>query len=104
MKRSFNSVILGVLGVFLSNSMAFATSASSVLVFDNQLMKIGQDLTSGRLPTALAMIALGVGCMMHLLGKENQIIHTLANVVIVMGLLVAVPSVLGAFNLYSVTF
>lgn len=88
--------------IFL-NQHAWATTSSSVLVYSDHLMRIATDLTTGKLPSALAIIALGVGCVMHFLGKDQQIIHLLANVVIVLGLLVMAPSVLSTLGLYSAT-
>ena len=84
-------------------SLAFATTSSSVLVYSNHLYKIGVDLTTGKLPSALALIALGVGGIMHLLGKDQQVVHLIANVVMVLGVLVAAPAILSAFGLFSVT-
>ena len=101
--RTQKITLAAIAGSFLMASNAFATTSSSVLVYSNQLMRIATDLTTGKLPSALAIIALGVGCIMHFLGKEQQIVHLLANIVIVLGLLVMAPSVLTSLGLYSAT-
>ncbi len=102
-KRSKKTFILTMAASWLISGQAWATTSSSVLVYSDQLMRIATDLTTGKLPSALAIIALGVGCVMHFLGKDQQIIHLLANVVIVLGLLVMAPSVLSTLGLYSAT-
>ena len=101
--RFIQSIVLALAGSLFMASNAFATTSSSVLVYSDQLMRIATDLTTGKLPSSLAIIALGVGCVMHFLGKDQQIIHLLANVVIVLGLLVMAPSVLTTLGLYSAT-
>ncbi len=100
-KSLLKTVVLAMAGSCFAVTNAFATTSSSVLLYSNQLMSIAMDLTTGKLPSALAIISLGVGCVMHFLGKDQQMVHLLANVVIVLGLLVMAPSILMSLGLYS---
>ena len=94
------SVLAG--GVILLESNACATTNSQILVMSSQLYKIAQDLTSGMLPTAVLLIAIGMWGMVSAFGKGlGDGIHQLTNIIAVGGIVFFASSLLTNAAMFS---
>ena len=73
-------VLLGGMTLFASNAMA--TQSSTILTMSNNLYAIARDLTTGMLPTAILLIAIGLWGIVQAFGKHvGEGIHQLTNII-----------------------
>ena len=78
----------------LTVSNVFASTSSQILVMSSQLMTIANDLTSGALPTAVLLIAIGMWGIVNVFGKGlGDGIHQLANIIAVGGIVVGAAGI-----------
>ena len=101
-----NSQALMVLGaILLMADNAHASTASQVLVFSNNLYAIANDLTSGIIPTTIALFAIGIWGFTHMMGKNlGEGLNVLLNIVAVVSGVVLAKQMLTSLGLFSVTF
>ncbi len=103
-KRLFQRAVHVLMGLVFFAPYAHATTSATVLTFSNQLVSIANDLTTGAIPTTVAMLAL-CGCLyLNFTGKGHDFMHGLINVAIVASLLIGAKNVLAALGLYSALF
>ncbi len=94
--------VLSMLMVFLSGN-AFATTSSQILVMSKQLYQIAQDLTTGMLPTAVLLIAIGMWGIVNAFGKGiGDGLHQLTNIIAVGGIVFFASSLLVNAAMFSV--
>ena len=92
--------LMGVMMLFTSN--AFATQSSSILVMSNNLYTIAKDLTTGMLPTAILLIAIGLWGAVHAFGKQvGDGIHQLTNIIAVGSIMFYAAALLTNASLFS---
>ena len=97
-----------VMSIFLSlmvmlSTKALATTDSQILVMSKQLYQIAQDLTSGVLPTAILLIAIGMWGIVNAFGKGiGDGIHQLTNIIAVGGIVFFASSLLIKSAMFSV--
>ena len=93
--------ILSGLMIFLVGS-AHATTSSQILIMSNQLYQIAQDLTTGILPTAILLIAIGMWGIVNAFGKGiGDGIHQLTNIIAVGGIVFFASSLLVKAAMFS---
>lgn len=81
---------------------ASATTSSQILVMSNQLYQIAQDLTTGMLPTAILLIAIGMWGLVNAFGKNvGDGIHQLTNIIAVGGIVFFASSLLVHAAMFS---
>jgi len=94
------SVFSGLTLIFASN--AFATTSSQILVMSKQLYQIAQDLTTGMLPTAILLIAIGMWGIVNAFGKGiGDGLHQLTNIIAVGGVVFFAASLLANATMFS---
>jgi len=94
------SVLLGMMILFVGN--ASATSSSQILVMSKQLYQIAQDLTTGMLPTAILLIAIGMWGIVNAFGKSiGDGLHQLTNIIAVGGIVFFAASLLANATMFS---
>ena len=95
------SSLTGFMILFGQNS--FATTSSQILVMSNQLYQIAKDLTTGMLPTAILLIAIGLWGIVNAFGKTiGDGLHQLTNIIAVGGIVFFASSLLVNAALFSV--
>jgi hypothetical protein len=95
------SVLLGLMIFFVGN--ASATTSSQILVMSKQLYQIAQDLTTGMLPTAILLIAIGFWGIVNAFGKGiGDGLHQLTNIIAVGGIVFFAASLLANATMFSV--
>ena len=88
--------------MILIASNAFATTSSQILVMSKQLYQIAQDLTTGILPTAVLLIAIGMWGIVNAFGKGiGDGIHQLTNIIAVGGVVFFAASLLANATMFS---
>jgi uncharacterized membrane protein YGL010W len=94
-------LLLPGLMILLAND-ASATSSSQILVMSNQLYQIAQDLTTGKLPTAILLIAIGMWGVVNVFGKGiGDGLHQLTNIIAVGGIIFFASSLLINASMFS---
>ena len=94
-------VLSGLMILFVGN--AFATTSSQILVMSNQLYQIAKDLTTGMLPTAILLIAIGMWGIVNAFGKSiGDGLHQLTNIIAVGGIVFFAASLLANATMFSV--
>ncbi len=94
------SILSGLMILFVGN--ASATTNSQILVMSKQLYQIAQDLTTGMLPTAILLIAIGMWGVVNAFGKGvGDGIHQLTNIIAVGGIVFFASSLLANATLFS---
>ena len=94
------SVLSGMMILFVGN--ASATSSSQILVMSKQLYQIAQDLTTGMLPTAILLIAIGMWGIVNAFGKSiGDGLHQLTNIIAVGGIVFFAASLLANATMFS---
>jgi hypothetical protein len=94
------SVLSGLMILFVGN--AFATTSSQILVMSNQLYQIAKDLTTGMLPTAILLIAIGLWGIANAFGKNiGDGLHQLTNIIAVGGIVFFASSLLVNAAMFS---
>ena len=95
------SVLSGLMILFVGN--ASATTSSQILVMSRQLYQIAQDLTTGMLPTAILLIAIGFWGIVNAFGKGiGDGLHQLTNIIAVGGIVFFAASLLANATMFSV--
>ena len=95
------SFLSGLMIFFVGN--ASATTSSQILVMSRQLYKIAQDLTTGMLPTAILLIAIGFWGIVNAFGKGiGDGLHQLTNIIAVGGIVFFAASLLANATMFSV--
>ena len=93
-------VVSGLMILFAGN--ASATTSSQILVMSNQLYQIAKDLTSGILPTAILLIAIGFWGIVNAFGKNiGDGLHQLTNIIAVGGIVFFASSLLVNAAMFS---
>ena len=86
----------------LSVSNANATTSSQILVMSKQLYQIGQELTTGMLPTAILLIAIGFWGIVNAFGKSiGDGLHQLTNIIAVGGIVFWAASLLTNASMFT---
>jgi hypothetical protein len=94
-------VLSGLMILFVGN--ASATTSSQILVMSKQLYQIAQDLTTGMLPTAILLIAIGFWGIVNAFGKSiGDGLHQLTNIIAVGGIVFFAASLLANATMFSV--
>ena len=94
------TILTGLMILF--NSNASATTSSQILVMSNQLYQIAKDLTTGMLPTAILLIAIGLWGLANAFGKNiGEGIHGLTNIIAVGGVVFFASSLLVNAAMFS---
>ena len=94
-------VLSGLMILFVGN--ASATTSSQILVMSRQLYQIAQDLTTGMLPTAILLIAIGFWGIVNAFGKGiGDGLHQLTNIIAVGGIVFFAASLLANATMFSV--
>ena len=94
-------VLSGLMIFFVGN--ASATTSSQILVMSKQLYQIAQDLTTGMLPTAILLIAIGFWGIVNAFGKGiGDGLHQLTNIIAVGGIVFFAASLLANATMFSV--
>ena len=94
-------VLSGLMIFFVGN--ASATTSSQILVMSRQLYQIAQDLTTGMLPTAILLIAIGFWGIVNAFGKGiGDGLHQLTNIIAVGGIVFFAASLLANATMFSV--
>ena len=97
------SILSGLM--ILSVGNAFATTSSQILIMSKQLYQIAQDLTTGMLPTAILLIAIGMWGLVNAFGKGiGDGLHQLTNIIAVGGIVFFASSLLVNATLFSAQF
>ena len=93
-------VLSGLMILFVGNT--FATTSSQILVMSNQLYQIARDLTTGMLPTAILLIAIGMWGIVNAFGKSiGDGLHQLTNIIAVGGIVFFAASLLTNAAMFS---
>ena len=88
--------------IILHAGEACATTNSQVLVMSKQIYQIAQDLTTGVLPTAILLIAIGMWGIVNAFGKSiGDGIHQLTNIIAVGGVVFFAASLLTNLTMFS---
>ena len=88
--------------MMLSVSNAFATTNTQILVMSKQLYQIGQELTTGMLPTAVLLIAIGFWGIANAFGKSiGDGLHQLTNIIAVGGIVFFATALLMNATMFS---
>jgi hypothetical protein len=102
--KTIKTIFLLTVGLVLWSNNAHATQSSQILQMSSQLYTIAKDLTSGVLPTAVLLIAIGLWGMVHAFGKNiGDGIHQLTNIIAVGGVVFAAVAILTNATMFSAT-
>lgn len=100
--KIMKTVFAATVGMLLLSGNAFASQASTILVMSSQLMTIAKDLTTGVLPSAVLMIAIGLWGFTHAFGKSiGDGVHQLTNIIAVGGIVFFASTVLMNATIFS---
>ena len=100
--KNIKTVLLVVGGMLLLSCNAFASQSSTILVMSSQLMTIAHDLTTGVLPSAILMIAIGLWGFTHAFGKNiGDGVHQLTNIIAVGGIVFFASTILANATIFS---
>lgn len=103
--RIYGQLLMVGGGLFIFAGNAHATQTSQVLQFSNNIAMIANDLTSGIIPSTIALFAIGIWGFTHMMGKNlGEGLNVLLNIVAVVSCVVLAKNMLQALGIYSATF